>query len=54
MDLDGVSMENKAILIIEDEEINRILLTNMLKEEYKILEARDGQEGLDIDRKSVV
>ncbi|MBO5055876.1 MAG: response regulator [Lachnospiraceae bacterium] len=39
-------MEKDTILIIEDMEINRLLLAEIFKDEYKILEAANGKEGI--------
>ena len=38
--------ENYTILIVDDSEMNRSMLTDMLTEEYTILEAADGLEAL--------
>lgn len=37
----------QLILIVDDSEINRLLLSEMLKEDFRILEAANGQECLD-------
>lgn len=37
----------KTILIIEDNDINRSVLKKILMDEYNIIEAKDGQEGLE-------
>ena len=37
----------KRILIIEDVEMNRDLLVQLLEEDYELLEAADGREGLE-------
>lgn len=42
-------MEN-TVLIIEDEEINREILANILDDTYNVLEAKDGEEALEILR----
>jgi len=42
------------ILIVDDEEINRIILTEILKNEYDILEAADGAQALDMLTKGQV
>lgn len=54
-ELDGEQPEYKEpdgnkqkILIIDDSDINRDILTNILQEDYQILEARDGAEGIDM------
>ncbi len=36
------------ILIVDDSELNRSLLTDMLGQHYEILEARDGQEAMEL------
>lgn len=38
----------KQILIVEDNELNRAMLCEILSEEYQVLEAEHGQEALDI------
>lgn len=38
----------QKILIVDDAEINRELLKDIFEDEYSILEARDGQEAIDI------
>jgi len=37
----------KKILIVEDVDFNRDLLVQLLEEEYKLVEAVDGREGLE-------
>ena len=37
----------KRILVVEDQELNRELLVQLLKDEYQIEMAEDGQEALD-------
>lgn len=44
-------MAPKKILVIEDQVINRQLLSQILAEQYVVLEAGNGQEGLDILRR---
>lgn len=44
-------MEKKTILIAENSLINRTYLCGILCDEYKILEAEDGQQALDIMRR---
>ena len=41
-------MKKRTLLIIEDNDINRQFLTEILKEKYQILSATNGQEGLEI------
>jgi CheY-like chemotaxis protein len=40
----------KKILVIEDNDMNRDLLVQILEEDYAILEAEDAQQGLDMSR----
>ena len=40
--------DKKNILIIDDEEINRAILSNIFAPQYQVLEAADGQSGLDM------
>ncbi len=37
-----------SILIVDDQEINRVLLAELFKDEYNIIEAENGQQALDI------
>jgi putative two-component system response regulator len=39
---------NNKILVVDDSKFNRLLLKNILASDYEILEAENGQEGLDI------
>lgn len=39
-------LSQKVILVVEDNEINRMLLVTLLSEEYRVLEAGNGQEAL--------
>ena len=41
----------KTILVVDDEEINRSILSAILEEDFHVLEASDGKEALDILRK---
>ena len=36
----------EALLIVDDEEINRTILANIFAPQYRILQAKDGMEGL--------
>ena len=38
----------RKVLVIEDNEINREILTDMLSEYYTVLQAENGQQGLDV------
>ncbi len=40
------SMEKRKVLIIDDSELNREILADMLCDEYEVLEACDGREGI--------
>ena len=37
----------ETILIVDDMEINQEILTEMLKEDYNLIKAYDGQEAID-------
>lgn len=41
-------MEKDIVMIIDDDEISREMLTELLKNEYKILAASNGKEGLEL------
>lgn len=41
-------MDKKTILIVDDIEINRMILTEIFKDEYNILEAEDGEEAINL------
>ena len=41
----------KRILVVEDVEFNRDLIVQLLEEEYEILTATDGAEGIDVARR---
>ncbi|MBK5199995.1 MAG: EAL domain-containing protein [Spirochaetaceae bacterium] len=41
-------MEKRLILIVDDNPINRKVLSNILKDNYRFIEAENGQEALDI------
>ena len=43
---DGVKCGGQKILIIDDSEMNRMILSEMLGDEFEILEAEDGEQGL--------
>lgn len=38
----------KTVLIVDDEEINRDILSNILMDDFNVLEAGDGQEAVDL------
>ncbi len=42
----------RQILIVDDEEINRELLSEMLSEEFEILTAENGKKALDVIRRN--
>ena len=41
-------MSKKKILVVEDNNINRAMLANILDSQYEVLEAENGQEALDV------
>ena len=41
-------ISQKQILIVEDNELNRAMLREILSDEYQVLEAENGQEALDV------
>lgn len=45
------SKNKERILIVDDSEMNRMILADMLEEDYEILEASDGMEGIAILQK---
>ena len=38
----------KQILVVDDDSLNRAMLSEILSDEYQVLEANNGQEALDI------
>ncbi len=44
----GETMQKGKILIVDDSEMNRSILADMLEEEYKILEAEDGEQAIEV------
>ena len=40
--------KENTILIVEDKEINRDFLVELLRDDYEILEASNGKEAMDI------
>ena len=43
-----VFLVKKTVLIVDDEEINRDIMSEILKDDFNTLEAKDGQEAIDI------
>ena len=43
-------MQKKQILVVEDNDINRAILCEILSCDYRVLEAENGQEALNILR----
>lgn len=39
-------IQKKQVLIVEDNELNRSMLSEILSSEYRVLEAENGQEAL--------
>ena len=44
-------MQRKQILVVEDNDLNREMLKEILSEEYSVLEAENGQQALEILRR---
>ncbi len=42
------SKNKERILIVDDSEMNRMILADMLEDQYEILEAADGAQGISI------
>ncbi len=40
--------KKQQILVVDDSEINRLILSHMLQDDYRILEARNGEEALEL------
>lgn len=53
---EGDMLNKRLILIVDDNQINRKVLSNILKDKYRLIQAENGQEALDIlsDRKGEV
>lgn len=47
-------MRKKKILIVDDSEMNRDILTGMLEDEYEIVEAEDGEKAIEIMKDALV
>lgn len=43
-----VFLVKKTVLIVDDEEINRDIMSEILKDDFNTIEAKDGQEAIDI------
>ena len=39
-------MRKQQILVVDDEEINRVILKGLFQDEYEIIEAGNGQEAI--------
>lgn len=48
---DDKIQEKQAILIVDDSEMNRAILTDMLQEDYRTLEAENGVQAVELIRK---
>jgi len=48
LDMSQESLQKQKILIVDDSEINRSILADILEEEYEIIEAEDGVEAVSI------
>ena len=47
------SANSRTILIVDDAKVNRLILREMLDEDYQVLEACDGNEAIDLIREHV-
>lgn len=47
-----MSGKNYKVLVVDDSEINRTILNEILRSEYEIIEAESGEEALDILQKN--
>jgi diguanylate cyclase (GGDEF)-like protein len=43
-----IENERLTVLVVDDQKMNRLILRNLLEEEYDVVEASDGREALDI------
>lgn len=41
-------MLKRRVLVVDDEQVNRIILSKILKDEYEVFEAENGREALEI------
>ena len=48
----GIFAVRQTVLIVDDEEINRDIMSAILADDFNVLQAKDGQEALDILTKS--
>ena len=46
------TVQKKTILIVDDAELNRCVLTDILQEDYHIVEACNGKEAIEILKKN--
>ena len=51
MQTEKKNKQKRTVLVVEDNEINSLMLSEILMEKYTVLTARNGQEGLDLIRK---
>ena len=47
-----MSGKNYKVLVVDDSEINRTILNEILRSEYEIIEAESGEEALDVLQKN--
>jgi CheY-like chemotaxis protein len=45
---DNVSHKRQTIMIVEDDDINKLMLANMLNDKYNLVLAKDGREALEL------
>ena len=51
--VNNAAEKNARILIVDDSEMNRDMLSDMLSDDYDIVEAADGEEALSILKERV-
>ena len=51
--MNNAAEKNARILIVDDSEMNRDMLSDMLSDDYDIVEAADGEEALSILKERV-
>ena len=49
-----ISMHRRSILVVEDQRLNQAILKEVLEGEYNVTYTGNGQEAMEIDRKSTV
>ncbi len=44
--MNNIAQEKQVILIVDDSQMNRAILADMLEDKFQILEAEDGEQGI--------